>query len=99
MSELVVETPHGRVAVVDYGGTGPGLVLLHGAGRTLGDWGLVLPYLREQRRVVAMDFRWHGLSSDEGDVGLEAEHFRIEIRYVKATSGGGRIKNSCFTIS
>jgi pimeloyl-ACP methyl ester carboxylesterase len=64
--------------VVDYGGGGPDLLLLHGAGRTLGDWGLVLPYLVRERRVVAMDFRWHGLSGDDGDAGLEANADDVE---------------------
>lgn len=44
---------------------------MHGGGRTLADWELVRPHLRG-RRVVAADLRWHGFSSDEGDVSLEA---------------------------
>jgi pimeloyl-ACP methyl ester carboxylesterase len=71
MSEQRITTPHGTVAVVDDGGDGPDVLLLHGGGRTLADWELVRPHLRG-RRVVAADFRWHGFSSDEGDVGLEA---------------------------
>jgi pimeloyl-ACP methyl ester carboxylesterase len=71
MTEHRITTPHGTVAVVDYGGDGPDVLLLHGGGRTLADWELVRPHLRG-RRVVAADFRWHGSSSDEGDVGLEA---------------------------
>jgi pimeloyl-ACP methyl ester carboxylesterase len=70
-TEHRITTPHGTVAVVDYGGDGPDVLLLHGGGRTLADWGLVRPHLRG-RRVVAPDFRWHGFSSDEGDVSLEA---------------------------
>jgi pimeloyl-ACP methyl ester carboxylesterase len=69
MRETFVTTPDGRVAVADYGGRGPDVLLLHGSGRTLADWGLVVPLLHG-RRVVAMDFRWHGLSEDRGDVGL-----------------------------
>lgn len=71
MTEHHITTPHGTVAVVDYGGDGPGVLLLHGGGRTLADWGLVRPHVRG-RRVVAADLRWHGFSSDEGDVSLEA---------------------------
>ena len=71
MTEHRIATRHGPVAVVDYGGDGPDVLLLHGAGRTLADWELVRPHLRG-RRVVAADFRWHGFSSDEGDVSLEA---------------------------
>jgi pimeloyl-ACP methyl ester carboxylesterase len=71
MAEHRITTPHGTVAVVDHGGDGPSVLLLHGGGRTLADWELVRPHLRG-RRVVAADLRWHGFSSDEGDVSLEA---------------------------
>jgi pimeloyl-ACP methyl ester carboxylesterase len=72
MTEHRITTPHGTVAVVDYGGDGQDVLLLHGGGRTLADWELVRPHLRG-RRVVAADFRWHGFSSDEGDVSLDAD--------------------------
>lgn len=78
MTEHLIRTQHGLVAVVDYGGDGPDLILLHGAGRNLGDWGLVRPHLMA-RRVVAVDFRWHGHSSDEGDVGVEANADDVEV--------------------
>jgi len=71
VSEHRIATRHGVVAVVDYGGGGPDVLLLHGGGRTLADWELVRPHLRG-RRVVAADLRWQGFSSDEGDVSLEA---------------------------
>jgi pimeloyl-ACP methyl ester carboxylesterase len=71
MTEHRITTPHGTVAVVDYDGGGPDVLLLPGGGGTLADWAPVRPYLRG-RRVVAIDFRWNGLSSDEGDVSLEA---------------------------
>jgi pimeloyl-ACP methyl ester carboxylesterase len=72
MTEHRIMTSHGTVAVVDYGGDGPDVLLLPGGGRTLADWALVRLHLRG-RRVVAAEFRWHGLSSDEGDVSLEAD--------------------------
>ena len=71
MTEHRITTPHGTVAVIDHGGDGPDVLLLHRGGRTLGDWALVRPHL-QGRRVVAADFRWHGFSSNEGDVSLEA---------------------------
>jgi len=77
VTEHRITTPHGTVAVVDYGGEGPDVLLLHGGGRTLADWVLVRPHLRG-RRVVAADFRWHGFSSDEGDVSLEASADDVE---------------------
>ncbi len=77
MTEHRITTPHGTVAVVDYGGDGPDVLLLHGGGRTLADWELVRPHL-QGRRVVAVDFRWHGFSSDEGNVSLEANADDVE---------------------
>lgn len=50
-----------ELAVRDYGGDGPDVLLLHGATRNLEDWGAVRPHLRGIR-VVAMDQRFHGLS-------------------------------------
>src|SRR5262245_65892828 len=70
-TEHRIKTKHGTVALVDYGGDGPDVILLHGGGRTLADWELVRPHLGG-RRTVAFDFRWHGFSADQGDVSLEA---------------------------
>src|SRR5262245_32500837 len=70
-TEHRITTKHGTVALVDYGGDGPDLILLHGGGRTLADWELVRPHLGG-RRTVAFDFRWHGLCADQGDVSVEA---------------------------
>lgn len=51
------------IAVRDYGGDGPDVLLLPGAGRTLVDWGPVAARL-DGYRLVAMDLRNHGLSGD-----------------------------------
>ncbi|MEU9980907.1 alpha/beta hydrolase [Streptomyces sp. NPDC050856] len=55
---------HDRIdlAAREYGGDGPPLVLLHGAGRTLADWSGVAPLLTGHHRVLAVDLRSHGLS-------------------------------------
>jgi pimeloyl-ACP methyl ester carboxylesterase len=42
--------------------SGRPLVFLHGGGRTLADWVLVAPLLRDDYRLVLVDFRGHGLS-------------------------------------
>lgn len=52
-----------RVHLTDWGGTGPGLLLLHGMGAHSGWWDPVVPLLPEGRRVVAMDLRGHGDSA------------------------------------
>lgn len=49
------------LAVRDYGGDGPDIVLLHGAMRNLEDWQMVLHHL-DGVRVVVVDQRFHGRS-------------------------------------
>ncbi|MFJ9420228.1 alpha/beta fold hydrolase [Streptomyces sp. NPDC101227] len=53
-----------RLAVRDYGGEGPAVLLLHGAGRTLVDWEPAASLLAVRHRVVAVDLRGHGRSGD-----------------------------------
>ncbi|MGY0236547.1 alpha/beta fold hydrolase [Longispora urticae] len=51
------------IAVRDFRGDGPDVVLLHGGGRALEDWRWVVPHLQNAgRRVIAMDLRGHGRS-------------------------------------
>ncbi|WP_432014041.1 alpha/beta fold hydrolase [Streptomyces cucumeris] len=52
-----------ELAVRDHGGSGPALLLLHGAGRTLADWSGAAARLAADHRVIAMDLRAHGHSS------------------------------------
>jgi pimeloyl-ACP methyl ester carboxylesterase len=46
----------------DYGGDGPQLVLLHGFGRSLTDWGASAAQLTAGHRVLAVDLPGHGRS-------------------------------------
>ena len=48
------------VAVVDYGGSGPVVLCLHGFGMNAASWDPVASRLRETYRVLAMDQRGHG---------------------------------------
>ena len=62
ITDLVVTAHDGiELAVRDHGGDGPALLFLHGALRTLEDWGPVLGHLSGVR-AVTMDLRSHGRS-------------------------------------
>lgn len=62
MSDHVVTARDGiELAVRDHGGEGPDVLFVHGAMRTLEDWGPVLRHL-SRIRAVAMDLRYHGRS-------------------------------------
>jgi pimeloyl-ACP methyl ester carboxylesterase len=51
-----------EIAVRDYGGEGPDVLLVHGGGRNVHDWDEVVRHLTGMR-VAAMDLRGHGESS------------------------------------
>jgi pimeloyl-ACP methyl ester carboxylesterase len=51
-----------EIAVRDYGGGGPDVLLIHGGGRNVHDWDEVVRHLSGMR-VAAMDLRGHGESS------------------------------------
>src|SRR3954454_17347822 len=70
--------PVARPGVVhDAGGTGPGVLLLHGMTRTLADWYPVLRLLPEPLRPVAVDFPGHGASGGGADW-----HWRTQLQVV-----------------
>jgi pimeloyl-ACP methyl ester carboxylesterase len=63
VAEHVVSSGGVDIAVRDHGGSGRPVVLLHGGGRSMDDWRLVVPLLAEAGvRVVAADLRGHGRS-------------------------------------
>ena len=60
----VVSADGTRLAVRDHGGSGPVLLLMHGASQNLATWTDMAPYFTSHHRVVAMDLRNHGKSAD-----------------------------------
>ncbi|MER8188374.1 alpha/beta hydrolase [Kitasatospora sp. NPDC094015] len=69
---MATEREIGGLAVLDHGGDGPDVLLLHGANRTALDWQPVLPHL-PGLRLVAMDLRGHGRSAPATSYGWD-EH-------------------------
>jgi pimeloyl-ACP methyl ester carboxylesterase len=61
----------GVLAVRDWGGTGPPLVLVHGIFGTVDYFNGLAPGLTKQYRVVGYDLRGHG-QSQRGDPSLDA---------------------------
>jgi pimeloyl-ACP methyl ester carboxylesterase len=72
-SETLVAGPAGQLAVADLGGSGPDLLLLHGANRTLCDWTPIVALLGDVH-CVAYDLRGHGRSDPpaDGDYSFDA---------------------------
>jgi len=77
----------GPVHVVDFGGTGPAIVLVHGLGGSHVNWFASGPLLAERGRVVAFDLPGFGrtpLESRSSAVGANAD---LVARFVEAEIG------------
>lgn len=63
-----------RLHYLDWGGSGPPVLLLHGGSAHARWWDFVVPHLAERFRCVALDLRGHGESGrpDDGDYSLGA---------------------------
>jgi pimeloyl-ACP methyl ester carboxylesterase len=70
--ETVVASSNVSLTVRDAGGSGPGLVLLHGLSSNLAIWDLVVPLLADRFHVVCYDQRSHGRSGDAADFSFGA---------------------------
>ncbi|MFC3994396.1 alpha/beta fold hydrolase [Nocardiopsis sediminis] len=62
--DRVIDSAGVPIAIRDFGGEGPPVLLLHGLGGTLEDWAPVAPLLTPHRRAVAVDLRNSGHSGD-----------------------------------
>jgi pimeloyl-ACP methyl ester carboxylesterase len=59
---LTLEREDVRLAVLDFGGEGKPALLLHGLAGDSEEWKATAAWLRQQRRVFALDSRGHGRS-------------------------------------
>lgn len=69
---LVLEERGVEIALLDWGGEGPLALLHHANGFCKGTWGMVATGLRQRFRVVALDARGHGDSSQPAGEGAYA---------------------------
>ena len=64
MHDVLVTSGDVPIAVRDFGGDGPGMLVLHGAGGNLAHMTRLARALSPTYRVIAVDLRGHGLSGD-----------------------------------
>ncbi|MFG1604222.1 alpha/beta fold hydrolase [Actinoplanes sp. NPDC049265] len=64
INDRLVDAGELPIAVRDFGGSAPPLILLHGAGGNLAHMTTLARALRPRHRVITMDLRGHGRSGD-----------------------------------
>ena len=60
--DILVPVEGGTLGVMDFGGTGDPVLLVHSPGHSAATWVLLAPLLVERHRVLALDLRGHGHS-------------------------------------
>jgi pimeloyl-ACP methyl ester carboxylesterase len=93
---LLLEERGVEIALLDWGGDGPLVLMHHANGFCAGTFGLVAQALVPAYRVVAMDARGHGDSSKpEGPAAYEWDHFALDYLAVAerlaGACGDGRV--------
>jgi pimeloyl-ACP methyl ester carboxylesterase len=67
MNRLEIQGRDVRLSGLDFGGRGPGALLLHGLAGTASEWSDTASWLTESHRVMALDQRGHGRSERRPD--------------------------------
>ena len=58
--DVEVAGPDGPIGAIDWGGTGPPILLLHGGGANAAGWAPVVPHLAGRHRCISFDSYGHG---------------------------------------
>lgn len=72
-----IPTRYGPIHQVDFGGSGPNLVLVHGLGGSTTNWNAVAPALAESGRVRAIDLPGFGLTPPRKNFHIETHRDSI----------------------
>ncbi len=77
-----VPTPEGLIHEVDFGGSGPAIVLIHGLGGSTTNWNAVGPSLTDLGAVRAIDLPGFGLTPPRADYRLDTHRDSV-INYLE----------------
>jgi pimeloyl-ACP methyl ester carboxylesterase len=83
---LYVDTAHGPIHEVDFGGSGPDLILIHGLGGSTTNWDAVAPALAKIGRTRAIDLPGFGLTPPRSDFHLDTHRDSV-IAYLETMEG------------
>ncbi|MBI5597286.1 MAG: alpha/beta hydrolase [Elusimicrobia bacterium] len=76
--------------LVDWGGSGPGVLMVHGMGAHSAWWDEVIPLLPSGLRVVTMDLRGHGDSAWVSPPAYSLDDYAADVECVRAALGWDR---------
>ena len=91
LKKTVVQAPVGPQTVF-VGGSGPVLVLLHGAGHQAGTWAQVAPALAKRYTLVIPDLAGHGGSAPSAGPIQVSDVFGALEAVIRATAGENRVR-------
>jgi len=83
---LYVDTAHGPIHEVDFGGSGPDLILIHGLGGSTTNWDAVAPALAKIGRTRAIDLPGFGLTPPRSDFHLDTHRDSV-LAYLETLDG------------
>lgn len=82
-----IATAQGPMHQVDFGGSGPSLVLIHGLGGSTTNWNAVAPAIAKHGRVRAIDLPGFGLTPPRKDFRIQTHRDSV-VGYLETLEGG-----------
>lgn len=79
---------NGPVHYVDYGGSGPSIVMLHGLGGSHLNWDRIGPGLADDHRPFALDLRGFGLTPLDGNTAAMENQVELAAEFIREVAGG-----------